>query len=54
MSLMSYEFNELSEFNGFNGFNEFNELSEFNGFNELILAPFLKAFALTGRDCSNA
>ena len=47
---MSYEFNELSEFNGLN---EFNEFSEFNGFNELILAPFLKAFALTGRDCSN-
>ena len=39
---MSYEFNELSEFNGF------------NGFNELILAQCLKAFALTGRDCSNA
>jgi hypothetical protein len=38
---MSYEFN---------GFNEFNEL---NGFNELILAPCLKAFALSGRDCSN-
>ena len=33
---------------------EFNELSEFNGFNELILAQCLKAFALTGRDCSNA
>ena len=47
---MSYEFNEFSEFNGFN---EFNEFSEFNGFNELILAPCLKAFALTGRDCSN-
>ena len=44
---MSYEFNELSEFNEFNGFNRF------NGFNELILAPCLKAFALTGRDCSN-
>ena len=41
MSLMSYEFNELSWFN------------EFNRFNELILAPCLKAFALTGRDCSN-
>ena len=41
------------EFNWFNKLNELNEFSEFNGFNELILAPFLKAFALTGRDCSN-
>jgi hypothetical protein len=47
MSLISYEFNEFKEFNEFNRFNGF------NGFNELVLAPFLKAFALTGRDYSN-
>ena len=57
---MCYEFNELMSLISyglisyeFNEFKEFNEFNRFNGFNELILAPCLKAFALTGRDCSN-
>ena len=52
---MCYEFNEFMsyEFNEFSWFNEFNRFNELNGFNELILVPCLKAFALSGRDCSN-